>query len=118
MYSVAQEKENRNIFYTRFLIFAPDVSDFLMFFPTAELASGVPHFRPDFRGPEICTGVGRRGAPRAVSASVRPRSGKFLGFITLTIVFLIQNYRAFVRERLAKIPISSPEFLIFGDRRR
>ena len=37
---------------------------------------------------------------------------------TLTIVFLIQNYRAFVRERLAKIPISSPEFLIFGDRRR
>ena len=61
---------------------------------------------------------GRRGAPQAVSVSVRPRSGKFLAFITLTIVFLIQNYRAFVRGRLAKIRISSPEFLIFGDWRR
>ena len=126
MYSVAQEKENRNIFYTRFLIFAPDVSDFLMFFPTAELASGVPQVLQSQRSPisdpisaePICTGVGRRGAPRAVSVSVRPRSGKFLGFITLTIVFLIQNYRAFMRGRLAKIPVSSREFLIFGDRRR
>ena len=60
---------------------------------------------------------GRRGAPQAVSVSVRPRSGKFLAFITLTIVFLIQNYRAFVRGCLGKIPISSPEFPIFGDRR-
>ena len=60
-------------------------------------------------------GVARRGAPRAVSVSVRPRSGKFLAFITLTIVFLIQNYRAFVRGCLGKIPISSPEFPIFGD---
>ena len=93
-----------------------------MFFPTAELASGVPQVLQSQRSPisdpisadPICTGVGRRGAPRAVSASVRPRSGKFLGFITLTIVFLIQNYRAFVRGRLGKIPISSPEFPIFG----
>ena len=46
------------------------------------------------------------------------RFATLFSFITLTIVFLIQNYRAFVRERLAKIPISSPEFLIFGDRRR
>ena len=64
MYSVAQEKENRNIFYTRFLIFAPDVSDFLMFFPTAELASGVPQVLQSQRSPisdpisaePICTG--------------------------------------------------------------
>ena len=91
-----------------------------MFFSTAEPASGVPQVLQSQRSPisdpisadPICTGVARRGAPRAVS--VIPRSGKFLGFITLTIVFLIQNYRAFVRGRLAKIRISSPEFLIFG----
>ena len=59
-----------------------------------------------------------QGAERPASACARSRSENFLGFETLTIVFLIQNYRAFVRGRLAKIPISSPEFLIFGDRRR
>lgn len=59
-----------------------------MFFPTAELASGVPQVLQSQRSPisdpisaePICTGVGRRGAPRAVSVSVRPRSGKFFGF--------------------------------------
>ena len=97
-----------------------------MFFSTAEPASGVPQVLQSQRSPisdpisadPICTGVARRGAPRAVSVSVRPRSGKFLAFTTLTIVFLIQNYRAFVRGRLAKIRISSPEFLVFGDWRR
>ena len=78
-----------------------------MFFPTAELASGVPQVLQSQRSPisdpisaePICTGVGRRGAPRAVSVSVRPRSGKFLAFITLTIVFLIQNSRAWLSQR-------------------
>ena len=74
------------------------------------------------RGGFKCWLGSRRGAPRAVSVSVRPRSGKFLAFIepalTLTIVFLIQNYQAFVRGRLAKIRISSVEYLIFGGRPR
>ena len=50
-----------------------------MFFPTAELASGVPHFRPDFRGPDLH----RCWAARSAASGKRkrpPAQRKIFGF--------------------------------------
>ena len=91
-----------------------------MFISTAELASGPPksmklQFRPDFRGPDLHQCCAARSAASG-KRKRPPAQRKIFGFHNPHYRFPDTELSGIRARTPRQIPISSREFLIFGDR--